>query len=164
MADEASRHHHNLTVLASHGVDLVRFAAAPYCPNHFALWRSGGANRTHYWSMLDDIVREAEAAGVRLIPTIMWRVRLLPMVCEEPMHRLFVEKTCASRLLEEYATQLVWHLSGSPAVVAWELMNELDLQADGGDERKLRRPTASEACVVDALRARLTALGLQQGI
>ena len=42
MADEASRHHHNLTVLASHGVDLVRFAAAPYCPNHFALWRLVG--------------------------------------------------------------------------------------------------------------------------
>ena len=62
----------------------------------------------------------------------MWRVRLLPLACDEPMRALFEEGSCSSSALEEYTTQLVWLLTNSTAVVAWELMNEMDLQAGIG--------------------------------
>ena len=140
-AAASSTSQHNLSALAASGVDLVRFAASPYCPNHFALYRLGGRSRERYWEILLSIVREAEEANVRLIPTIMWRAHMLPLSCGEPMGSLFLKSSCSNKLLFEYTTQLVWRMAASKAVVAWELMNEMDLSAGINHARNSRHRT-----------------------
>ena len=142
---------HSLHALRASGIDLIRFAASPYCPHHFALWRLGGAGQALYWEVLDSVVAEAEAAGVRLIPTLMWRATLPSLSCGEDLGRLFdaspgAAPSCARALLHNYTVALVTRYRKRPIIVAWELMNELDLQADlrHVDRSALRRKHAPQ--------------------
>mmetsp|Transcript_77337 Transcript_77337/g.154965 ORF Transcript_77337/g.154965 Transcript_77337/m.154965 type:complete len:574 (+) Transcript_77337:120-1841(+) len=121
---------HSLLALKQRGIDLVRFAASPYCPSHLALWRLGGENASLYWNILDSVFDEADSAGVRLIPVIMWRAILPSISCGESIGRLFESDSCSHGLLHNYTTSLVRRYQSRKSVVAWELKNELNLHAD----------------------------------
>lgn len=123
---------HSFVLLKSKGIDLVRFAASPYCQSQFSMWRLGGEQEALYWSILDDIMSEAYLAGVRLIPTLIWRAKMPSLACQEPFSMLFnSEKTsCARSLIRLYATQLVSRYEHYDNIVAWELFNELNLVVD----------------------------------
>jgi hypothetical protein len=123
---------HSFKLLRSKGIDLVRFAASPYCPSHLALWRLGGKGEELYWRTLDGIIHDAAKAHVRLIPTLQWRATLPSISCGEDLSLLFqTEKlSCARILLHLYSSAVVSRYRNANHIVAWELMNELNLGVD----------------------------------
>jgi hypothetical protein len=123
---------HSFKLLKSKGIDLVRFAASPYCQSQFAMWRSGGHQEAQYWQLLDDVMNEAHQAGVRLIPTLMWRGRMPSLACQEPVSLMFQSEkpSCARSLIRLYATEVVTRYQNFDNIVAWELVNELNLEVD----------------------------------
>ena len=137
-AAASSTSQHNLSALAASGVDLVRFAASPYCPNHFALYRLGGRSREIWGSSLSSEKRKGKrsthsydhVAGPHA-SVVMRRADGKPLL----------KSSCSNKLLFEYTTQLVWRMAASKAVVAWELMNEMDLLAGINHARNSRHRT-----------------------
>lgn len=123
---------HSFSLLKSKGIDLVRFAASPYCQSDFAMWRQGGDQESVYWHVLDEIIYEAKLANVRLIPTLIWRARMPSFSCREEFSFLFqYEKpSCARTLIRLYVTEVVSRYQKYDNIIAWELFNELNYEVD----------------------------------
>lgn len=154
---------HSLAALKERGIDLVRFAASPYCPSHLALWRLGGKNESLYWSVLDSIFDEADAAGVRLIPVVMWRIVLPSLACGEPIGQLFQSGSCSHELLRNYTVDLVQRYQNRESVVVWELKNELNLHADNMHRPRPATKSATHQEAFPAVRAEQRLLAAAPG-
>jgi hypothetical protein len=121
------------------GFRYVRIMAAGYGPvapppagaagqNDLALWQS---NPGLYWSRLDAMFDDLDAAGIRLVPSFVWNPLQFPALVNETVTDLVVDPASASRaLLNRYLTQFITRYRTRPTILFYELTNELNLQAD----------------------------------
>lgn len=109
------------------GLKYVRFAATPYCGYDLAPWQRDPAN---YWQAFDQLIADAEARNMKLIPSILWNSYVFPHFVGEPHAKLFDLNSLTNQTLKQYTNELVSRYKDSPAILFWELTNELNLKAD----------------------------------
>lgn len=109
------------------GITVMRLAAQPYWPNEMKAWQLEPAR---YWAAFDDMVNQAHARGIRLVPCIMWNPFVFPDIVGEPLGRIFENGSASSDVLFRYARELAARYRNNETILAWELTNELNLQAD----------------------------------
>ena len=126
----------------SRGFTFARFGAASFWPPQFALWWNA-TTRARYWAVMDELYADARAAGVVLMPSILFDTFVIPDSCGEPFGAMFRDpSSCSRRALKNYTRQFIARYyaptaaanGGKKSTVAAghlvELTNELNLQAD----------------------------------
>jgi len=112
---------------ARHGIRFMRFAGVGFYPRDMRHW----ANESVYWGAFDELIRIAKRNQVSLIPVIHWNHYLFPDMAGECVQDMLENPDSRShQLLWLYTRQLVSRYRDEPAVLFWELTNEMNLQAD----------------------------------
>jgi hypothetical protein len=126
--NNASHGKETLASACSRGFTFVRFAAIPYWPSQMK--EQYYQNTTSWWEKVDAFLRDAEAAGCQLMPTLWWNTFVFSDVAGEPFQAILHEGSKSRSLLFDFINSTVSHFARSRAVVAWELWNELNLLID----------------------------------
>ncbi|HEX6836930.1 MAG TPA: hypothetical protein VF334_10185 [Polyangia bacterium] len=126
--DEARR---QLDLTAQHGFRHARFFASQYWPSQMKDPLTGWmTNPTGYFARFDELMRDANARAVKLVPSLIQNSFLFPDLAGEPRGRMFVPGSASRQLLERYITDFVTRYRDNPAILFWEIGNELNLGAD----------------------------------
>jgi hypothetical protein len=112
---------------ARQGFSVIRFAGVGFYPSNMRSW----TNERVYWGAFDELVQTARKNGVRLIPVINWNIYLFPDMAGECVQDMLLNPDSRSRqYLWLYTHQLVSRHKDEPAILFWELTNEMNLAAD----------------------------------
>lgn len=112
---------------AKHGIRFMRFAGVGFYPRDMQPW----ANEPSYWGAFDELVQVAKQHQIFLIPVIHWNLYLFPDMAGECVQDMLTNPNSRSRqMLNLYTKQIVSRYHKEPAVLFWELTNEMNLQAD----------------------------------
>eukprot|EP01006_Ploeotia_vitrea_P013849 TRINITY_DN36244_c0_g1_i1.p1 TRINITY_DN36244_c0_g1~~TRINITY_DN36244_c0_g1_i1.p1 ORF type:complete len:410 (+),score=32.91 TRINITY_DN36244_c0_g1_i1:43-1272(+) len=121
---------HTVTAIreaSQRGFKFFRFGATLFWPNQMKLWKT---NPALYWKGMDLVFQTAEKYGCQLIPSILWNHFCIADLVGEPLGKLFVPGTKLRNTVKQYVTEIRDRYSHSPALLAWELGNEMNLLAD----------------------------------
>ncbi len=150
--------------LSEAGVPFVRFAACGYWPADFDLYRR---DPEAWFQRMDRVVKEAEATGIGLIPSLFWYYGAVPDLVGEPMDQWGNPRSGTIAFMRRYTREVVTRYRGSPAIWGWEMGNEYALAADlpnaaehrphvdpklGTPDRRTERDDLSAADVAVAMR------------
>lgn len=129
-ADEARR---QLQAAGQHGVTYARFAASLNWPDEMTTGAGYLANPAEFFKRFDQLVADARAAGVHLVPTLvgpnlyLWGDVVTPQL---PRSALFIPGSASRQLMERYVTDLVTRYRDDDTILFWEIGSELNLEAD----------------------------------
>ncbi|MBI2378909.1 MAG: hypothetical protein HYV07_33245 [Deltaproteobacteria bacterium] len=112
------------------GFTHARFIASGYWPVEMSSGTGWIADPGAYFAAFDDLVADARARGLRLVPSLLWNLFLFPDLANEPVSRLFTPGSATRRLAEQYVTDVVTRYADDDAILFWEIGNELNLNAD----------------------------------
>ena len=132
------RYRDGLQALAEHRIPFARFMATAFWPAHMELYRT---DRQAYYKLMDDVVREAEQAGVGLIPSLFWHIGMVPDFVGEPVNQWGDPGSKTRRFMRSYTEEFVRRYKDSPAIWAWEFGNEYNLPANLPNADKHRPKT-----------------------
>lgn len=122
---------------AMSGFTFARTFASPFSYKEWG-WINP-ATRPAYWAAAAEVVAEAERSGMKLIPSVSYGCADSTVPCN-PAVQLFNETyrnfitNSSSRTraaLRAYHQDFVAHFKASPAILFWELGNEMNLAMDG---------------------------------
>jgi hypothetical protein len=119
-----------MAAAVAHGFNHARFVASPFWPTGMATGNGWVANPMAFWAAFDALVSDAYDRGLHLVPSLLWNVYLFPDVAGQPTGDLFTPGTQTRTLAESYVTEVVSRYAASPAILFWEVGNELNLSAD----------------------------------
>lgn len=112
----------------SRGFTYLRMSATPFWPNEL---RSTWIEQPDaFWQAYDDLMDDADSAGCRLGPSILWFTFVFSDVAGEPLQQLLVEGSRSRTLLRNFTQELVLRYAHRETVAFWELGNELNLLMD----------------------------------
>jgi hypothetical protein len=116
------------------GIRYFRISATGYAPSGFGLrgdldlWRS---DRTAYWQVVDRMMDDLARNGIQVIPSFVWNLRQLPAMTRETVRDLVTDPGSLSyRMLDEYVSEYAVRYRTHPALLFYEIGNELNLSAD----------------------------------
>lgn len=109
------------------GINYFRISAGGYCSSDFKFWRD---DPDTYWQIFDEMVQDASAMNIRLIPVIQWHGYAFAHLVGEPLSRLFDTASQSNQALKRYTQELVSRYKDNQNILFWELTNELSLAAD----------------------------------
>jgi len=112
------------------GFTHARLIASGYWPADMTRANGWRTSPTQYWAAFDQLVADARARGLRLVPSIFFNIWLFADLANQPLGQLFTPGTASRQLAEQYLVELVQRYSGDPTVAVWELGNEVNLLAD----------------------------------
>lgn len=112
-----------LEQLAEAGVPFVRFNAGGFVAGD---WMRYWEDPRGHFEQMDRVVRAAEEAGIGLIPTLFWTLSLNELVREAP-EEWGNPDSLTLRVMRDYTREMVLLYRESPAILAWECSNELNL-------------------------------------
>lgn len=112
------------------GFTHARFAATPYWPIDMTGSKGWKNFPGVYWAAFDQLVADARARGLRLVPSMFWNLYMFPDAFGEPIGKLFTPASVTRVKAEQYVTEFVTRYANEPAIAAWELGNEYNLLAD----------------------------------
>ena len=141
----------------SAGFGFLRVSVSGYFPvvpngarkDALLLWQS---NPAAFWSGIDAMLADLDAAKLRLVPTLMWTEKQFPALAGETSSDLIRNPHSISRaLFDRFVTQFVTRTRGRRTILFDELTNELNLQADLALNRLCRTQNHGVAagCVSD---------------
>jgi len=113
--------------LASQKIPFVRFAACGFYPAQMELYQK---NPKAYFELLDGVVKEAEAQGLGLIPSLFWSYFCLPDLVGEPISAWGDPASKTRDFMRRYTREVVGRYKDSPAIWGWEFGNEFLNEAD----------------------------------
>jgi hypothetical protein len=88
-------------------------------------------NEPAYWAAMDALFKDAADLKVSLIPSLNWQIFLWPDLAGEPLGQMVTNPDSKSSTnLKSYVEKFVKRYEQSDVVLAWELGNEYNLQAD----------------------------------
>eukprot|EP01048_Picozoa_sp_COSAG05_P000978 COSAG05_NODE_31_length_28416_cov_170.150652_1_plen_1216_part_10 len=121
---------------AALGFTVMRFAASGFWPPDQKLFVDE-STRPQFLAALDSVFDDAQALGVRLIPSLQWNHWAFADVCNGTLGGDMMRDpdSCAHHGSRQFISTVVGRYSGAGSkyrdvVYAWELGNELDLQVD----------------------------------
>ena len=110
------------------------------------LWQSDPET---YWRRADRMFDDLDAAGLRIVPTLLWNVAQFPALTAETTADLIREPESASRRLAvRYVRDFVTRYRSRKTILFYELSNEFNLDADlDKHQRCLDQKHAAALCV-----------------
>jgi hypothetical protein len=112
------------------GFTHARFIAAGFWPADMTRPNGWKTNPTAYWAAFDQMVADARARGLRLVPSMLFNLWMWVDLSQSTMGQVFTPGTPARLLVEQYIRELVTRYANEPAIAMWEMGNELNLEAD----------------------------------
>lgn len=122
-----------LREMAGVGIPFVRFAASPFWPNE---WRIYKLQRNRYLDLLAEVSSEAQRSGVRLVPTLFWNPSSVSDYLGEPTSAWARKDSKTQEFARAYVADVIPALSGGSAVDFWEFGNEFNVNLDYPDGRR----------------------------
>jgi len=114
-------------VLVEHEIPFIRFAAGGFWPNE---WRPYLDDPQAYFQAMDRFVKDAEQAGLGLIPSLFWYFPTIPDLVGESVDQWGNPKSRTHAFMRQYTQEVVSRYKDSPAIWAWEFGNEWIHEAD----------------------------------
>jgi hypothetical protein len=114
-------------VLAEYHIPFVRFCATGFYPKEMKLYQE---NCEAYFRLMDGVVRCAEKNGVGLIPSLFWYNTCVPDMMGEHLDQWGNPDSKTVAFMRQYTHEVVSRYRSSPAIWAWEYMNEFDSYCD----------------------------------
>ncbi len=112
------------------GFTHARFIASGYWPVDMTRANGWRTNPTAYWQAVDQLMADARARQLRLVPSLLWQAWLFPDLNNAPLSALFTPGTPTRTMADQYVREFVQRYATDPAVVVWEIGNEWNLLAD----------------------------------
>jgi hypothetical protein len=112
------------------GIDHVRFIATGFWPTNMTTGSGWNADPVAYFNAFDALVDDAEARGIRLVPSVVWNISLFADIAGEPVGKVLEPGSASRKLTEQYVTEVINRYHNRPAILFWELGNEWNLIAD----------------------------------
>ena len=116
------------------GISYFRVAISGFAPNTYNtpgdldLWRS---NPAAYWALIDQMMNDLNASGIKVIASFWSVVGQFPAMANDSMLQLMTNPNSPSyTLLQSYVSDFVNRYKNNPALLMYELTNELNLQTD----------------------------------
>ena len=117
------------------GLAFLRVAVTGYSPadfgqkaNDLALWRQ---DPPRFWMAADRMFDALDKTGVRLVPTFVWNLSQFPSLAKDSVATFVRDGDSASRqLLAQFIRDFIGHYKSRPAILFYELTNEMNLGAD----------------------------------
>ncbi len=124
------------------GFTYLRIAAGGFCAVDYDEWRQ---DPNAWWASFDQMVKDAAARNIRLIPSIAWFPYAFPDMANEPLGKLMDRTSQSNQLLKQYTRELVSRYKDSPTILFWEVGNEFNNRADQ-DLQSLGTAQGSDTC------------------
>ena len=116
------------------GVSFLRISATGYAPSVYGkpgdleLWRRDPAA---YWALFDQMMADLHADGLRAVLTMVWNPSQFPAMAGETIPVMMRNPASKSySLLSQYVTEFATRYRSHPALMFYELTNEMNLSAD----------------------------------
>jgi len=116
-----------LEFLQQVGIPFARFAACPFYPREWKIYRD---DPERYFAVLDSLVSEAERRGIGLVPCLFWAYFSVPDLVGEPVSAWGRADSKTRDFMRRYTRDIVSRYKDSPAIWAWEFGNEYMTEAD----------------------------------
>ncbi len=113
--------------LQAHDIPFIRFSLGGFFPNE---WASYQTDKEAYFAALDQLVADAEEAGLGLIPSLFWFFPTIPDLVGEPLDQWGNVDSKTHAFMRQYTIEVVSRYKDSPAIWAWEFGNEWIHEAD----------------------------------
>ncbi len=131
------------------GLAFFRVAVTGYSPVEFdakqhdlTLWQS---DPPQFWTALDAMFDDLDAAGIRLVPSFVWNITQFPSLGNDNVAMFVRDPNSASRrLLAQFIRDFIGRYKDRPTMLFYEMGNEMNLAADL-DERA--RNCQHERCI-----------------
>lgn len=121
-----ARVHQTLADIAARNLGIIRFLVTGYRTKSFA--NGFVNNQAAFLSQMDMIVTEAENAGCLLIPSLFFSPALIPPYVSENLRQYGVTGSATQTTMATVVSVIVNRYKNSPAIAAWEFMNESDIR------------------------------------
>jgi hypothetical protein len=112
------------------GFTHARFIASGYWPADMTRANGWRTNPSAYWQAMDQLMADARARQLRLVPSLLWNAWLFPDLNNQPLSALFTPGSATRTMADQYVREFVQRYANEPAVAVWELGNEWNLLAD----------------------------------
>src|SRR5262249_20785108 len=116
------------------GVTYFRISATGFPPSAYNLpgdldpWVSDPAA---YFNLFDQMMADLNSSGVKVIPVFVWNETQFPAMTGENVTTMLTDPNSKSYLLlQRYVSDFIGHYKDNPALLFYELTNELNLLAD----------------------------------
>jgi len=113
--------------LAKYKIPFVRFNCGGMWATDLALYTH---NKKLYFELLGKVVRAAEENGIGLIPSLFWRMNVVPDLVGESCDQWGNSKSKTHQFMREYTREVIVRYLHSPAMWGWEFGNEYNLRVD----------------------------------
>lgn len=113
--------------LKEYGVDFVRMPFGGYWTDYYEAFERDPERVLRY---LDRVAEAAEEAQVGIIVSLFWHDTALPLHLNEHRSAMGDPDSATMRYALDYTALIVSRYASSPAVWAWEIGNEYNLDAD----------------------------------
>lgn len=113
--------------LKDYGVDFVRMPFGGYWTDYYEAFDRDPDEVLRY---LDRVVEAAEEAKIGIIVSLFWHDTALPLHVGEHRSAMGDPESATVRYALDYTAAIVSRYAASPAVWAWEIGNEYNLDAD----------------------------------
>jgi Cellulase (glycosyl hydrolase family 5)/Bacterial Ig domain len=132
------------------GVAFLRISATGYAPSVYGkpgdldLWRRDPAT---YWALFDQMMADLQANGMRAVLTMVWNPSQFPAMTGETTQAMMRNPASKSySLLSQYVTEIATRYRSHPALMFYELTNEMNLSADIDSVGYCRRGQPAPQC------------------
>jgi len=96
-----------------------------------------------YWALMDEMVADLNAAGVKLVPVFCWNIHSFPSINLETTKDMMTNTNSQSyQMLTQYITEFVNRYKNDDVIYFYELTNEINLDADLNIEARTGRSSA----------------------
>ena len=113
--------------MKKNGMSYCRVSFSPYWPSDYAAY---AADEEKWFGYLDAFIRQAEDAGIGVIPTLFWNGIGTSDWLGENFSAWGDGSSRTRKFMAEYVRKVATRYADSPAVWGWEFSNEMNLWCD----------------------------------
>jgi hypothetical protein len=112
------------------GFTYARIEGSAFWPSEMTGANGWIADPDAYFTAFDALVADARAAGLRLVPILLFNNYLFPDVAGEPRSKLFIPGSISRVLAERYISDVVKRYASNDVIQFWDIGEEFNLYAD----------------------------------
>ncbi len=119
----------SLDNLAKSGLTTIRFNALPHWSAQIE--DTYMKSRDVFWQRFDEMVKDCQERGIRLIPVLLWNIGAFIDIVGESLQDFANHPRSKSRaLFNAWVEEIVTKYRDDPTVLFWEITNEANLTVD----------------------------------
>ena len=109
------------------GIPFMRIPLGTWGEHGYYDWLQ---DKESYFALMDKVIAKAEECEIGIVASLFWRVVTMSIVAGEPASAMGDENSKTVALSKQYIHDIMTRYQNSPAIWAWEIGNEYNLDAD----------------------------------